>query len=52
MTSDSTDRPNVDQLAAEIDRLHQRIDRLQFWGDTTTRHLEKLAETLAEQENK
>lgn len=51
MTRDSTDQPNAEQLAAEIDRLNKRIYRLQFWGDTTTRHLEKLAELIAEQDN-
>lgn len=52
MTSDSTERPNVEQLAAEIDRLNQRIDRLQFWLVNAYHLLEKLAEKLAEQENK
>lgn len=52
MTRDSADQPNAEQLAAEIDRLDQRIDRLQFWGDRTSQHLAKLAELIAEQENK
>lgn len=52
VTSNSTDQPTAEQLAAEIDRLDQRIDRLQFWGDRTSQHLAKLAELIAEQETK
>ena len=52
MTSNSTDQPNAEQLAAQIDRLHQRIDRLQFWLDNLYRQTGKLAKHIAEQETK
>ena len=52
MTSNSTDQPTAEQLAAEIDRLHQRIDRLQFWLNNLYRQTGKLAELIAEQETK
>ena len=52
MTSNSTDQPTAEQFAAQIDRLHQRIDRLQFWLDTLYRQTGKLAKHIAEQETK
>ena len=52
MTPDSADQPNAEQLAAQIDRLDQRIDRLQFWLDRLYRQAKKLAELIAEQETK
>ena len=52
MTSNSADQPTAEQLAAQIDRLHQRIDRLQFWLNNLYRQAEKLAKHIAEQETK
>ena len=52
MTRDSADQPTAEQLAAEIDRLNQHVERLQFWLDNLYRQTEKLAELIAEQETK
>lgn len=49
-TSNSADRPNAEQLAAEIDRLDQRVDRLQFWLDSLYRQTGKLAKHIAEED--
>ena len=50
MTSNSTDQPNAEQLAAQIDRLTRRIDSLQFWLDSLYRQTGKLAKILADHE--
>ena len=52
VTSNSADQPTAEQLAAQIDRLTRRIDRLQFWLDNLYRQTEKLAKHIAEQETK
>ena len=48
----NTAPPHNAPSTPQTDRLHKRLNRLQFWGDTTTRQLEKLAKHIAKQETK